>query len=134
LGSKILRDAIKQRQGIGIFEITSRSLKGLFENLILTPLIMTVFAPFIRPFSFTRLFCLWVIPILQLLFMFDGVISSLRTYSPEELRELIEAIDKNEPDLGVKNYTFEIKKASCGLFGLVDLTYLIGIPNNKKEN
>jgi len=66
--------------------------------------------------------------------MFDGVISGLRTYSPEELQQLIKDIDINEPDLGVNSYTFEIKKIRCGLFGLVDLTYLIGIPNNKKEN
>jgi len=65
LARKILRDAIKQRQGIGIFEITSRSIKGIFENMILTPLIMTAFAPFIKPFSLFRLFFLWVIPILQ---------------------------------------------------------------------
>jgi hypothetical protein len=52
--------------------------------------------------------------------MFDGLVSSLRTYNVRELRELTEALD-------AKNFQWEIGEVKCTA-GPIPITYLIGVP------
>jgi len=79
-----------------------------------------VFTPLIRPFRWSRLLCTYVLPIIPLVLLFDGVVSCLRTYSPLELREMIKKLPGSEYQWKVGEYS----KAS----GQVPITYLIGYP------
>jgi hypothetical protein len=115
----ILQNAVDAREGIGIFEITSRtaSAMGMMFLWFLTPL---AFTPCVRPFRWSRLLYTYVLPIIPLVLLFDGLVSCLRTYRTRELRELI-------ADLAAPEYCWEIGRHSGNIGGL-PITYLIGYP------
>jgi hypothetical protein len=118
----ILQNAVDARQGIGIFEITSRTPSAVCTMFLwfLTPFLFT---PSIRPFRWSRMFYTYVLPIIPLVLLFDGLVSCLRTYRTRELRELIQG-------LAVTEYRWEIGEQS-GNFGLLPVTYLIGHPRER---
>lgn len=115
----ILQNAVDAKQGIGIFEVTSRTASAVAMMFLwfLTPFLFT---PSIRPFRWSRVFYTYVIPIIPLVLLFDGLVSCFRTYQPRELRELIK-------DLAGPEYRWEIGEQS-GVFGALPITYLIGYP------
>ena len=118
----ILQNAVDAKQGIGIFEITSRtaSAVGMMFLWFLTPF---VFTPSIRPFRWSRLLYTYALPIIPLVLLFDGLVSCLRTYRTRELRELIE-------ELAAPEYWWELGERS-GTFGGMPVTYLIGFPRER---
>jgi hypothetical protein len=118
----ILQNAVDAKQGIGIFEVTSRTLSavGMMFLWFLTPFLFT---PSIRPFRWSRLLYTYVLPIIPLVLLFDGLVSCLRTYQPRELRELTES-------LAAPEYRWETGKQS-GTFGGLPITYLIGYPGDR---
>jgi len=72
---------------IAVFEATERSLRAL--GLMLTvPFLVWALTPLIRPRRWWRWVLTYPIPIVPLLVMWDGLVSCLRSYRPEELREL----------------------------------------------
>jgi hypothetical protein len=115
----ILRGATASGQGIGVFEIPGRRPLTLLL-LPLIPIADILLVPFLRPLSLRHLVWRWLIPIVPLVLFFDGIVSCLRAYSPDELRELV----ANLSDAG---YTWKI---GCEKRGSVRLpiTYLIGYP------
>jgi hypothetical protein len=114
----VLRDAGTLRQPIAIFEVTQRSW-WMVLLVALSPLLVIAATPFIRPFRWSRLLFTYVVPVLPLFIMFDGVVSCLRTYSPEELESL--ALGS-----GVDDYAWEAGVMRTGV-GL-PVTYLVGRP------
>ncbi|MEX2016057.1 MAG: hypothetical protein WD873_05415 [Candidatus Hydrogenedentales bacterium] len=90
----ILADAVAQRQGIAIFELTARRPEHLFA-IALTPLMHIPAAPFVRPFSWRRMLWSWLVPVLPLVLLHDGLVSCLRTYTPRELGAMIAALPDN---------------------------------------
>jgi hypothetical protein len=115
----ILKDAVLNRQGIGIFESTERSF-GAILLIFISPLILLLVTPFIRPFRWSRLFWTYIIPAIPFLVWFDGVVSCLRTYTPSELREMVE-------ELSDSGYIWEIGKQKTD-GSPIPITYLIGYP------
>ena len=113
----ILQNAADAGEGIGIFEITRRAplTIALMFPWALMPLVCT---PWIRPFRWSRLLWTYLIPIIPVVFLFDGVVSCLRTYRPRELREIVDKLTAGE-------YQWEIGEHSSGK---VPITYLIGCP------
>ena len=119
----ILQDACARKVAIGIFEASLKPPFGPFI-LLLAPL-MTVLGyffitPFIKPRTLTRFFWTYLIPIVPLATCWDGIISLLRVYSPQELQELTGQIDCG-------GYTWETGLASTGT-PLFVFTYLVGYP------
>lgn len=115
----ILRDAFAARRGIAVFEFTERSAVGLAQ-MALTPVTSAALTPFIRPFRWSRLALSYVVPIIPALFIFDGVVSQLRTYTPEELRGMTARLCSSE-------YRWEIGQVTHPIFPS-KLTYLLGLP------
>jgi SAM-dependent methyltransferase len=89
----VLADAHRRRQPIVIVEGTRRRLSAL-AGMLLAPLFVLLITPRIAPFSWTRLFYTYVLPILPLLILWDGVVSCLRSYRPAELRALTDGLDE----------------------------------------
>ena len=116
----ILRDAVRQAQGIGIFEQTRRSPLALGVMLFL-PLIALLVVPFIRPFRPSRLFWTYLLPAIPLVLCIDGIISCLRTYSEREMAEMIAEVD------GVP-YVWEIGSVPAPL-SPIGILYTIGYPD-----
>lgn len=116
----ILQNVVDSRQGIGIFEVTRRSTAAIALMFVwfLSPLIFT---PFIRPFRWSRLLYTYVLPLIPLVLLFDGVVSCLRTYQPHELREMAQGLAGPE-------YRWEIGEQRAARGG-PPITYLIGYPS-----
>jgi hypothetical protein len=115
----VLQDAVDAGEGIGIFEVTRRGLSaiGLMFPWSLMALVLT---PWMRPFRWTRLFWTYVIPMVPFVVWFDGVISCLRSYRPDELREIIGKLSGREYEWRVGEFS--------GSRVSVPITYLIGCP------
>jgi hypothetical protein len=83
-----------------------------------TPLRVLLTTPLIRPFRRSRLFWTYVVPALPLVLLFDEIVSLLRLYSVEDLRDLTAGLDQYERDIG----TVQARPVP------LRITYLIGIP------
>jgi hypothetical protein len=117
--SAILNDAVRAKVGIGIFEFTERSVLGLLA-LFFSPVAVLVCVPFLRPFRWSWALFTYLIPVIPLMAMFDGMVSCLRTYSPDELRGLVR-------ELGATGYEWQIGTVRSWRSPL-PITYLIGYP------
>ena len=119
LARRILADAVAQRQPIGVFEVVSRELPML-AGLLLTPLTVTLSVPLWRPFRWPWLLFSWLLPIMQLFVLWDGLVSWLRIYSVDELRALV-------ADLDAPDWVWDIGTVKLGDAPLHG-TYLVGYP------
>ncbi|MFN3984448.1 MAG: hypothetical protein ACK4KV_03115 [Rhodocyclaceae bacterium] len=117
----ILADAIDNRCGIAVFETTQRHVLVLLYMMLVVPFVVFITAPFLKPFRWSRLFWTYVVPILPFLIAFDGFVSALRTYTPDEILEMAKSTPRGD--------TYEWQ-AGIARFGLlpVGITYLIGVP------
>ncbi|QNI30708.1 class I SAM-dependent methyltransferase [Alloacidobacterium dinghuense] len=113
----ILADAVERRQGIAIFEAAKRSFRTMLATSMV-PLLSWRVTPGIRPFRWSRILWTYLLPVVPFTLFVDGVLSSLRAYSLEDLRELTEG-------LGGGEYQWEIGEQGGGRIGI---TYLIGKP------
>jgi len=112
----VLHAAADARQPIAIVEVSERSLRSL--PVLLTPLIVWLATPFMRPFLWRRLFWTYVLPLVPLTCLWDGIVSQLRAYTPAELREMCH---------GSAPMTWEIGQIPFA-GGRGRVTYLIGFP------
>src|SRR5262249_3051312 len=80
----ILAAAVRDRQGIFIAEASQRRPSALALQA-LVPLAVLFLTPSIRPFRWSRLFWTYIVPVLPLAILFDGVVSTLRIYTPDEM-------------------------------------------------
>lgn len=121
---QILSDAINAQTGIAIFEGTHRDLPSVLAMILLVPPLVLFVTPFIRPFRWSRLIFTYLIPVLPLAIGFDGAVSCLRVYSPDELRALIAQADPEH------QFDWEIGEDKVEKQAAV-ITYLIGTPKGK---
>lgn len=89
---------------------------------MLIPLVVRVITPAIRPFRLSRLFWTYLIPIVPLTILFDGIVSWLRIYSEDELRAMVAEIDDSSFDWEIGSV---LPKGAP-----VPVTYLIGLPRS----
>ncbi len=117
----VLRNAAQARQPIGVFEmLPTRSVPALLMMLIITPVLVVLATPFIRPFLWRRLFWTYVLPIVPLTCWWDGVVSLLRAYTVPELERLAR-------EVGVEGFAWRAGQAPIGSTQ-GKLTYLLGWP------
>ncbi|PSR57089.1 hypothetical protein AHMF7605_28215 [Adhaeribacter arboris] len=119
LATAILRDAARKKVPIGVFEGANKSWLEIALVLFLFPFIILLVTPFIKPFRFSRLFFTYLIPVLPLCIMWDGMVSILRLYSPTMLLKITQ-------DISAENYTWQAGKARHWSGSKV--IYLIGYP------
>jgi hypothetical protein len=82
----VLHAAAAARQPIAIFEVSERSLRTL--PVLLTPVFVWLATPFMRPFTWQRFVWTYLIPLVPLTCLWDGMVSQLRAYTVPELRQL----------------------------------------------
>ena len=121
----ILAAAVRDRQGIAIAECLSRTPAGL-AMMPLVPFAVWFLTPVIRPFRWSRLFWTYLVPVIPVAVLFDGVVSCLRMYTPDELLAMARAVsgEQYEWEAGV-----EYPAGSP-----VPISYLIGIPRPAQES
>lgn len=86
--TSILENAVRCGSPIFIAEAQNRDILHVLKNAF-SPIMVLLTCPFIRPFSFGRLIFTYLIPLVPLFVFWDGIISVLRTYSPEELKSTL---------------------------------------------
>jgi hypothetical protein len=112
----VLADAARARTGIAVFEATHRSMAAILVTP-LAPIAVLLLTPAIRPFKWSRLFWTYLVPVIPIATLFDGIVSCLRTYTPDELRALTASIPGHRWEAG------ELRDK-----GPIPVTYLIGVP------
>ena len=70
----VLRDAARSGHPIGVFEIPDRRLSTLLPLMFLTPLLVAIATPFIRPFRWRRLLWTYLVPLVPLTCWWDGTL------------------------------------------------------------
>lgn len=120
IAKSILKDAQQSKQPICIFEISDNSMPFILWWLAIpTTFIMVLFiTPFVRPFTWKQFVFTYLIPLLPIFIAWDGAVSNARTYTLEDLDELL-------ADLQAPNYTWEkgLIKGKAG-----NKLYLMGYP------
>jgi hypothetical protein len=119
----ILKDAYEHGQGIAIFE-TARCDTRTLLVIFLVPLLALRLAPRISPFRWSRIFWTYCLPVIPFTLWLDGLLSCLRAYSLDDLRELIAGFN-------AENYRWEVSELRRGM---VTITYLVGCPEPKDED
>lgn len=119
---RILADAAASGRAIASFEVIAREPLSLL-GILLAPLWVALSLPFLRPFQWSWLPLTYLVPLLPLFVLWDGVVSWLRIYSPGELQALVDALEPRHRDA----YTWEIGRIR--LAGPpVHASYLVGVP------
>lgn len=113
----VLQNAIDNRQGIGIFEAAARRPLNILATF-LAPIAAVLVTPFMRPFRWSRLFWTYLIPVVPVVLLVDGILSCLRAYSPAELLQLVSSLNG-------ESYKWQIGEATVGI---VRVTYMLGYP------
>jgi len=114
-----LKDAVDKRRGIAVAELVDRSAAsllavglGISAELVVTPLI--------RPLRPSRLLLTYLLPVVPVCTLWDGLVSCLRAYDPRELRELVGGLPESD-------YVWEIGRLRVPRLP-ASVTYLIGRP------
>jgi len=113
---KILQNAVDAESPIALFETQERNVPSVIAMLF-SPLSVIFTTPMIRPFRFGRILFTYIIPLVPLFVLWDGLVSAFRTYSVNEMKELVSKVKDHE------SYHWEIGKVKSGP-GTVP--YLIG--------
>jgi hypothetical protein len=79
---QILNDAVKNRSPIAIFDGGDRNLLMIIGLLIVHPLLFLLLTPVFRPFKSSRFIFTYLLPLIPLMTIWDGIISIIRLYSP----------------------------------------------------
>ncbi|AMM50263.1 hypothetical protein TH61_02430 [Rufibacter sp. DG15C] len=120
MAQKILQDAVRQNQGIGVFEGASKKWHELLLVWLVFPWVILLITPFIRPFTWSRLFFTYLLPLIPLGVVWDGTVSILRMYTPEHLQTMVQ-------HLNAPHYTWQIGRAKH--WSGTGVLYLIGYPS-----
>jgi hypothetical protein len=115
---QILQNAINSKEAIGIFEAQERSALSIIAMLF-SPITVLLTTPFIRPFSLGRIIFTYLIPIVPLFVLWDGVVSALRTYTFDEMINLIDSLENHD------QFQWQIDRVKSGPSVVL---YLIGYP------
>ncbi|MBK7883637.1 MAG: hypothetical protein IPJ81_07390 [Chitinophagaceae bacterium] len=118
---KILQNAVDDKSPIAIFEAQERSFTSIM-SMLFSPISVLAFTPFIKPFKLKRLIFTYVIPIVPFIVLWDGIVSSLRTYSIEEMNGLVSELEDTN------SFEWETGRVKSGP-GYV--LYLLGYPKGK---
>jgi len=115
----VLKNAVDANSGIGIFDGGNKNILAILAILIVHPIVFFFFTPFFRPFRFSRLFFTYIIPVIPFCTVWDGIVSIIRLYKPNELLNIANEV---EPE----NYQWRSGNLRSK-FGL-NVTFLIGFP------
>lgn len=115
----ILQRAADDGEGIGMFDFCERTYRGLF-SMLLAPLAALVLCPFAAPFRWSRLLFTYVIPLIPIVYLIDGILSQCRAHAPDELAALAASVH-------APGYAWRVGQLPHRWLP-IRITYLMGIP------
>lgn len=117
----ILRQTVDNGRPIAIFDSGDKHPGTILGILLIHPILFFLCTPFFRPFRWSRILFTYLIPLIPLYTVWDGVVSVFRLYAVRSLRKIIARAD---PD---GQYRWECGRLKHKLGARI--TYLTGIPN-----
>lgn len=117
---EILQSAVDAKQGIAIFDGGDKNILTILGILIIHPILFLVATPFFKPFRISRLLFTYVLPLIPLYTIWDGMVSILRLYTPTEMLHLAEGLNGN--------YEWKAGKVKNGVG--MHIAYLTGVPKD----
>jgi hypothetical protein len=122
----LLAGIVAKRQPLAFFDVAAspkiRKLPPVLAPIAMSLNMLLLFVgslflvPLVRPFRLSRLLLTYVIPAIPLLVAWDGTVSALRAYTPEELLEIARSVP------GADRYTWDSRMEGSAL-------YLTAIPS-----
>ena len=116
---EILENALQANAPVAFFDGGEKGIIPILGLILVHPILFLVLTPFFKPFKISRLFFTYILPFIPLYTIWDGIVSILRMYKPEELRQIAES-------LHAESYVWKSGKTK-NRFG-IRATYLIGYP------
>jgi hypothetical protein len=120
IAREVLADAVRCGEGFAMAEVTSRTLRAL-ATMLLMPIFDWILTPGMRPFRWSRLLFTYLVPVIPLVVLWDGLVSCLRTRTPEELLILTS---------GFPQFDW---RAGYAQGGWLPPVYLIGVPKESRQ-
>lgn len=115
----VLQNAVESGRGIGIFDGGDKNVFTMLGILIFHPIAFFLFTPFFRPFRFSRIIYTYILPLIPLCTVWDGIVSIMRLYEPKDLLEIAKSVNND-------SYYWEAGKLRNKYF--MNVTYLVGYP------
>jgi len=115
----VLKNAVDARSGIAIFDGGDKNILAILAILVVHPIVFFFFTPFFRPFRFSRLIFTYIIPVIPFCTVWDGIVSIIHLYRPNELLQIANEITRD-------NYSWKAGKIKSS-YGL-KVAFLIGFP------
>jgi len=117
---EILKDAVRNNTPICIFEGACKTFLDFLGILLFTPLIFFIITPFIKPFRKSRVILTYIIPIVPITTLWDGLVSILRMYTPKDMLKMA-------VELNATGYVWKADEIK-GKFGN-RVMYMVGYPS-----
>ena len=123
---RIVKAAVETRQPLFIYEPSNVRIPRwlwwltLPISLPLTALSCLLFTPLVRPMTWQQIVFTYLIPIIPLLYAWDGQVSGIRIYHPDDMRALLDGLETDD-------YTWEMGRAE-GPAGKAVGMYVFGYP------
>lgn len=123
LARRILANTLRTSDGFAIFELQDRSLRAFLACCLLgVGVLLTAPIHAWRWRSPATLFWCYAIPVLPFVLVFDGLVSSLRTRTPDEVEALMRTCGVDEKELA----QWEVRSGrECHLPPVADLNWII---------
>ncbi|HIF91527.1 MAG: hypothetical protein ABGX04_12595 [Myxococcales bacterium] len=123
---KILSSAVACKQPLFIYELSNNKIPNIFWWLS-TPIALPIIAltalfwtPMVRPMSWQQIVFTYLIPLIPIFYAWDGHASGIRTYSLDDIQEMLSEIEDD-------HYVWEVDSADDAA-GKVLGIYLLGYP------
>ena len=110
IAEKILNSAENNNEPIFIYELAKNNVPTILWwillpiSLVILFVMSLVMTPFVRPLTFKQFFFTYIIPVIPIVYAWDGQASLMRTYTFDDIKELLN--DKANP-----NYKWDIGDA-----------------------
>jgi hypothetical protein len=120
---RLLADAVAKRRAIAAFEFLERDLGTLVKTGMITFLGGILATHRVGNLTAARAVTTYLLPLGPFFYSWDGMVSCLRTYTPEDLKGLTADFPDFSWDIGQLDARHQ--------FGPYKLTYLIGLPKDR---
>lgn len=116
----LLADAVASGSHVAFFDVAAnpmmRKIPAPLAPLAMVPNALMLFTlpfalvPFVRPMRASRWLLTYLLPLVPFLFAWDGTVSALRAYAPEELLDIARGVP------GGERYAWASEKGGMGLY------------------
>lgn len=123
---RLVAAAVADRAPLAFFDIAAapalRKLPGVLVpvfalvNFVMILALVPLMVPFVRPFRVSRVVFTYLLPLIPILYAWDGTVSALRAYTPDELAALAREVP------GADGYVWDAGRAGAGVRSVLYLT------------